>query len=182
MSMIGNTLLNEIVKQQHVYDPAHILELLDHAIVLDLKQQDRTNTDGMDVCLCRIQLLAGGQTQVVYAGAKRPLFYWANGHEEIQELKGDKHPIGGIFKEGKTFRNQEVLLPKGSMLYLSTDGLADQCNPEKVKFGSLRLRQMLLAGVRQTVYAQGEALQAALDAHQANAAQRDDITMIGIRL
>jgi len=57
MSMIGNTLLNEIVNEKKVYDPAEILEHLQKGVVNSLHQSDEkidSQDDGMDISICAI--------------------------------------------------------------------------------------------------------------------------------
>ena len=56
MSMIGNTLLNEIVKDKHITQPNLILDHLHQSMVAELRQsEDASNvSDGMDIALCTI--------------------------------------------------------------------------------------------------------------------------------
>lgn len=49
MSMMGSTLLNRIVGEMNVYDPAEILKTLDFYIVESLRQYESENQDGMDM-------------------------------------------------------------------------------------------------------------------------------------
>ncbi|GAB4340463.1 MAG: hypothetical protein OHK0038_19970 [Flammeovirgaceae bacterium] len=183
MSMIGNTLLNEIVNLQHIFDPAKILELLNDGIVEALRQEDKSNDDGMDVCLCMIERNATQVAKISYAGAKRMLYYIENGSTELKEIKGDNIMIGGLIKQkNRKFNNQELVLEKGSVLYLSTDGLVDQNNESRKKFGTTRLKQMLEQLSTSSMSEQKQALETALEEHQGNAEQRDDITFIGVRI
>lgn len=183
MSMIGNTLLNDIINQKHIYDPAIVLEMLNDGIIEALRQEDKTNDDGMDVCLCAIERNATNLTKVTYAGAKRSLYYIEDGFEKLQELKGDNVAIGGLIrKKERKFTNQELMLEKGSVLYLTTDGLVDQNNPGRRKFGSIKLRQLLEKNAQLPMEKQKEILEVSLEEHQQGAEQRDDITMIGVRI
>jgi ligand-binding sensor domain-containing protein len=67
-------------------------------------------------------------------------------------------------------------------IYITTDGFADQQNPQNQKFGTRRLREFLRDNAHLNASQQKEALVMALETHQANEEQRDDITVIGIRL
>jgi len=81
MSMIGNRLLNEIVNERKTTDPAEVLDLLDQGVVKALKQETSENSDGMDVCLCRVDRLDDGGSKVFFSGAKRNLVVGrAQGH------------------------------------------------------------------------------------------------------
>ncbi len=135
MSMIGNTLLNEIVYQKHILDPSEILGQLHLGIRRALRQENKGNDDGMDLCLCRIEHDAGFDKKVIFAGAKRPIYIFRQG--EIIEIKGDKKSVGGRQKEEKRiFTNHELLLNNGDMIYLCSDGLADQPNEKNDKLGT----------------------------------------------
>jgi len=135
-------------------------------------------SDGMDVCLCMIEK---SRNKITFAGAKRPLYYIKN--TELIEFKGDKKPIGGRQREGKRiFKNKEFTILKGSMLYLTTDGFADQSNPNGDKFGSKRLKKLLLNIHKYSLDKQEKALIKDLDSFQNGEPQRDDILVMGVRL
>jgi ligand-binding sensor domain-containing protein/serine phosphatase RsbU (regulator of sigma subunit) len=202
MSMIGTTLLNEIVGQKHIYDPATILEELHIGVRFVLKQENNVNDDGIDMAFCLIERKADGEPQVTFVGAKRPLFVIAKVDENpthhiqqmeadlcnpngycLYEIRGDKKSIGGRQKETKrTFTNQPVPCCKGDILYLTSDGFADQQNVKNEKFGTQRLKEMLLDIATKPLKEQGEILSKALAKHQGTAPQRDDISVMGLRV
>jgi ligand-binding sensor domain-containing protein/serine phosphatase RsbU (regulator of sigma subunit) len=184
LSMIGYMMLNEIVKVRHILDPAKILARLHQGFRYILKQEiEETDTyDGMDIGLCRVDLHTG---KVTYAGARRPLIYVKN--SELIEIKGDRKSIGGRQKEKKhSFTNQEIdILDKnqdGIMIYLTTDGFADQQNPHNQKYGTRRLKKFLRDHAYLNPTQQKQALLEELKKYQGNEEQRDDISIIGIRI
>jgi serine phosphatase RsbU (regulator of sigma subunit) len=183
MSMIGNTLLNKIVKENHSQNPSEILEELHIEVKIALHQEKYKNDDGMDVALCMIEGLNQADTQdvkIVYAGAKRPLWYFNN--YELTEIKATKRSIGGQSKY-RPFDNHSFVLPKGSKLYLTTDGFNDQHDVNRKKFGKLRLMEMLTKNAHLPMPAQAAHYQEALAQHmQGEVHQRDDITIIGVEL
>jgi serine phosphatase RsbU (regulator of sigma subunit) len=183
MSMISNTLLNEIVNVQHIYEPAHILEELHKGIIKALRQEDNANDDGMDVCLCAVEKHIDGRSKVTFTGAKRPLYYLPNGSTRLMELRGDNKSIGGMnSRKNKPFTNQELYLDRGSLLYLATDGIADQNNKDRKKFGTTKLKHLIQANVHRPLKIQQEILEKALSDHQEGVEQRDDITLLGIKI
>ncbi|MCS7005924.1 MAG: SpoIIE family protein phosphatase, partial [Cytophagales bacterium] len=93
MSMIGNTLLNKIINENKILDPAHILNALNEGIITSLRQRETGNNDGMDVCLCRIDIVNEEQFELYFAGARRPLYIFKD--DDIIELKGSRSHIGG---------------------------------------------------------------------------------------
>ncbi|MCP4213083.1 MAG: SpoIIE family protein phosphatase, partial [bacterium] len=187
MSMIGNTLLNDIINDKKIADPAMILEHLNNGIRLALKQEtDRSDThDGMDVCLCVIDV-ATSEKQLAFTGARRSLFIVrkGSGKPEFQEIKGTRQSIGGRQKSGKKkeFARCDLQLESGDIFYLTTDGFIDQQDDHEVRFGSKRLREFLLKISQKSVAEQKESLLVELGAHQGAEEQRDDITIIGVRM
>jgi serine phosphatase RsbU (regulator of sigma subunit) len=184
LSMIGGMMLNEVIHARHILDPAKILARLHQGFRYTLKQEiEETDTyDGMDIGLCQVDLHTG---KITYAGAHHSLYYVKGSN--FTEIKGDRKSIGGRQKEKKhTFTNHEIdILDKnqdGIMIYLTSDGFAAQHNPGNRKYGSRQLKQFLQSIAAMPVGQQEEALLKELIKHQANEEQRDDITIIGIRL
>lgn len=184
MSMIGNTLFNEIVNHDGIYQPARVLTLLNERTQIALKQNAKnsegSNQDGMDVCLCLLERTTHTQTKVTFSGAKRPLYVYKG--SEFMELKGDRKCIGGFHKGVVGFSDNEFMLDNGSVLYLTTDGFADQNDPNRRKIGSRRLKKMLSDNAHLLMFRQKLALENVLDGHKQDSDQRDDITIVGIKL
>ena len=95
MSMIGNTLLKEIINEKKVHDPSLILEVLDADLRMALRQDKSRLTDGMELSLCKIEGLMNRSQlfKVTFAGAKSSLFYTKN--HQVEKLKGTRRGIGG---------------------------------------------------------------------------------------
>ena len=70
MSIIGNTLLNEIINLKHILNPAEVLELLDKGVKKAVDKAEGVNTAGMDVSLARIERLNDKEVKILFAGAK----------------------------------------------------------------------------------------------------------------
>ncbi len=182
MSMLGNDILDETVGLG-ITHPPQILETLHQRIFERLDQKSGTNDDGMDVCLCKITYPEdqNEDIKVVFAGAKRPLFY--HDGTEIQEIKGSNKAIGGNYKDrSKTFVGISCQLKKGNTLYLTTDGYIDQNNTNRRKFGTVRFTKMLDQLQGKPMDEQRTIIEIELQKHQGEEEQRDDITVIGIEL
>ena len=182
MSMIGNTLLNEIINSKHVFEPSEILEQLNIAIQNALNQAETTNKDGMDICLCRLKNLPNQTVEVVFAGAKRPLWYYHPEKMGIQVVAGTRKGIGGFFSSDKSFGQEKMEFPIGTVLYLTSDGFEDQNNARGRKFTSKVLKDWLFSQAKRTLVKQCTELKRALNQFQGEEDQRDDITMLGIKL
>ncbi|MFQ3640758.1 MAG: SpoIIE family protein phosphatase, partial [Chloracidobacterium sp.] len=182
LSMVGTTLLNQIIAQNPWQSPGSILEQLHDGVLNSLRQTSRRLDidDGMEICLCRLQ-----GVNVTFAGARRPLYIALqddNRRWRLEEIKGDRRTIGGgRRREGWQYTDHDLEVPLGSMLYLTTDGFADQSNPQSERYGARRLRDKLLELAPMTCLGQRFALEKELSQFQKDEPQRDDMTIFGIR-
>ncbi len=191
MSLVGTTVLDDIITKERVFEPADILEHLNQSVQFILKQNERSdNQDGMDVCLCRFERISAGSEEengdvrITFAGAKRPLYYIDAEEEdiELEQLKGTRKSIGGAQRGDKRFASQNLILGPGSILYFTTDGLVDQHNDKGRKIGSPRFERKLAQIAHLPMAEQGQKIERMLDKYQNTQIQRDDITVIGIKL
>jgi serine phosphatase RsbU (regulator of sigma subunit) len=121
MSMIGNEILNRIIRDQKITAPDLILNELHIGIRNALKQDETNNRDGMDIALVNLN---PSKRTLTFAGAKNPIFYLQN--NELQVIKGDKHPIGGLQKEEeRLFTAHSVDISVPTTFYLCSDGYQD---------------------------------------------------------
>ena len=180
LSVIGNMKLNEILEEKNVSNPAQLLAFLDSGVRTALKQETGENGSnfGMEAAVCMVDL---EKKKIIFAGAGRPLFYIEN--SELIEIKGDRKAVGGRRrKEHRTFTNHEINFHKEIIIYLTTDGFADQDNAGGKRYGSRRVKRLLRANASLGMARQKETLLKALNAHRGGEEQRDDITVIGIKL
>jgi ligand-binding sensor domain-containing protein/serine phosphatase RsbU (regulator of sigma subunit) len=185
MSMIGNSILNELAIEKGIVMPSQILEGLNEHIRTSLKQNrggKDVNSDGMDITLCMFEKRHDGKVLMTFSGAKTTVYYTTQNRGEVFQIKGDKKSIGGHQVEGRIFTDQEKLFTAGDVIYLTTDGYIDQNNPQREKLGSLRFINLLENNTHLSLSVQKEELERALDAHQQESEQRDDITVLGLRV
>jgi len=182
MSIIGNTLLNEIINFKHILDPAEILEQLDKGVASVIDKAEGVNTAGMDVCLIRMEKGEGDQVRVLYAGAKRPLYYVLPEHQEVNILFADRRSIGTQYTKARPFTTKELIVDKGTMFYLTTDGYTDQNNSDRMKLGTPRLKEVIIETASLPLTEQKIIFNNILDDHQQTTEQRDDITLIGVKV
>ena len=179
MSMIGNTLLNEIINEQKITDTKNIAELLDEKIIHSLHQEEGTEKyDGMDISICCIDK---ANKQISFTGARHN-FYMHDGR--LQKIKGDSFSVGGAqHQDKKTFTTKTFPYKEGLTLYFLTDGFCDQSGgPFGKRFSSKQL-ETLLSNVQESNMAkQKDELQQAFENWKGSANQRDDVLVFGIRL
>lgn len=180
MSMVGNTLLNEIINEKRIFEPSDIMNALHLGVEKALRQRETDNSDGMDLCLCRLEA-EENHTILTFSGAKRPLFYVTNG--KFGEIKGDRKSIAG-WRGGdvKQFTQHRLLLKKDDLLYLTTDGYADTPNPRRRSFSKRRLMDLLERIYSKPMEEQKTLLIDTLAEHQGGVEQRDDITVMGLKM
>lgn len=180
MSLIANTLLNQIVNQDGITDTAEILERLDAGIRKSLKQEQKANKDGMDLAICKF-LKSGENVRVCFTGAKRPLFIVRKGAQEVEILKGDLRSIGGDRRRNREFTVQETELKNGDITYLMTDGFVDQSSENKEKFGTKKLLEILPETAKMTLSEQKTLFENMLEKHKGEEEQRDDISVLAFK-
>jgi ligand-binding sensor domain-containing protein/serine phosphatase RsbU (regulator of sigma subunit) len=180
MSMLGISLLSEIVNRHPTQTAAEILNRLREQIKNSLRQvsQDNKSKDGMDIALCAINTVS---LTLQFAGAYNPLYRIRNG--ELTEIKGDRMPIGIHIKEKDTFTNNTIQLEKNDMIYLFSDGFVDQAGgPENRKFLSINFKKLLLEIYTKSMHEQKLELEIAFEKWTGENEQVDDILVMGIRI
>ena len=181
MSLIGNSLLNDITQRLLDPHPDLVLNELHRELQTVLRQKETNNDDGMDICLCMIDL----DTRIVeFAGAMNPLYAVVEG--ELKEFKGTPEELGGREERSPVYERHTLDLsdvPEGaSMLYLTTDGYKDQYNDTRQRFMPKRLRPLLTEIAGKPLEEQPTLLGEAIDAHRGEVMQVDDMLVLGVRL
>ncbi|GAB4408204.1 MAG: hypothetical protein OHK0053_34920 [Microscillaceae bacterium] len=182
MSLIAKNLLDNIVKVARITQPALILEQLQVALKEALRQEEIGNSYGMDLGIMSIEKHTQHQHRVLFAGAKRPLYLICAGAEEVEEIKGDRLSIGSGLQSENKFLQHERYLPAKSLLYLSSDGYADQNDARRKCFGEKRLKDLLYKHQGLPLARQKAQLKQSLAQHSLHTLQRDDVLLMGFRL
>ena len=183
LSMVGLFLMNNITGLNPQISAGALCETLHQEVRKTLKQdRDKSETrDGMDMALCRFMKK---KPVMEFAGAHRPLYQLSQG--EVTVMKGDRKAIGGLKhpkKPEKPFTNMEIPYRKGDKFFFFTDGLTDQLGgPEGLKYGSGRIRQVLLEHAGYTVPQFYEYFRSDFTEWMGEAQQLDDLLLIGIEV
>ncbi len=182
MSMIGMRMLNEIVNEMKIDSPAAILESLNELLREALRQEQTDNNDGMDLAICRLDKGSEGRVEVTFSGAKRPLYVGRRSKQDLEIYNPDRKSIGGYqpTKRYIEFTNQKVVLDPGDVIYLFSDGIVDQNDPHRKKFGRARLENILKSCIDKDAEGQRVLIEQKLDQFIQNEQQRDDITFSGL--
>ncbi len=200
MSMVCNDILNQLVIEQGLRSPAEILnETRKRVISIFSRSGEEPRPDGMDCALC---LWDKRSNTLTFAGASRPLYLCRSegadlslfnnrakvkeGIEEVIIIHGDKMAVGyeaHVSLEKDLFSEITFQVYPGDMLYLCSDGYADQIGGERGKrLGIKRFVKLLHHCYKLPPSEQKKVFQSVLLKWRGDYYQIDDILLMGIRI
>ncbi|MCK4748306.1 MAG: PAS domain S-box protein, partial [Bacteroidales bacterium] len=183
LSFVGLFLMNNITGLNPGISAGELSESLHLEVRKTLKQdRDKPETrDGMDMAMCRF---LKKKPVMEFSGAHRPLYVLSEG--EITVYKGDRKAIGGLKhpkKPEQPFTNHEISYRPGDKFFFFTDGLTDQMGgPDGLKYGSGRVRQVLLENAAYTIPQFHDFFQTDFTGWMGRERQLDDLLLIGIEV
>lgn len=179
LSMLGITMLNEIINDKDIHSPAQILEILrtKFKTTLNTEMERNINSDGMHITLCIINKVS---KKLYYSGAFQSLYL-------IRDSKATRyngtHSIIGNYMHEKAFTNTEIELKTNDRLYLFTDGFTDQISGNgEGRFMHKKLLHLLLSYNGQPLIEQQQVLLAEFENWRAGFEQIDDVLIMGIKI
>jgi len=180
MSLIGNTLLNEIVNEKEITSASLILKHL-HLQVLKVLHQNTENSqnDGMEMSLCVIDK---SKNEIEFAGAMNPIYIVKD--NTVSVVKPDVKGIGGDINQNKeaSFTSQFIPIQKDMSVYMFTDGYMDQFGgSENKKFNISNFKKMLLEIQTMDMEQQKLKVKDTIAKWQGKHKQIDDMLVIGIK-
>jgi serine phosphatase RsbU (regulator of sigma subunit) len=180
MSMLGISFLEEIVRNRGITESGTILDELRNEIKKALHQKGNIDEarDGMDICLCMIDQ---EKKIIQYSGAFNNLYLIRNG--ELLEFPADRMPIG-IFDFGdKNFTTHTIPTESHDIIYMYSDGYADQFGgPDSKKYKYKSFKALLLKIHKLPLKKQKETLEKEFLTWKGSRTQIDDVTVIGVRI
>lgn len=180
MSMLGISFLEEIVSKQGITSPGKILDQLSMEIRKALRQKGEftDSKDGMDISLCLIDKRSG---VVTYSGANNNLYLISEG--QLKEYRADRMPAGYSETPEKKFSEFEIKIARGDIIYMFSDGYADQFGgPNNKKYKYSVLKETLLGIYLQSLIAQKKHLEKEFISWKGDNDQVDDVLLIGYRI
>jgi len=180
MSLLGLEFFRQITAGREDLDPATILnEMNKHFDIVFGDTEELALKDGIDLALCAYD---HSKQVLEYAGAFNPVYIVRD--QEIMEIKGDRIIVGADYgMQRGTFKNRTLEIRKDDMLYMFTDGYADQFGgPEGKKFKYRRFRHLLMSIHQLPMEQQKDKLYENMKEWMGNQHEQiDDQTVIGIR-
>ncbi|MGZ4044170.1 MAG: tetratricopeptide repeat protein [Bacteroidia bacterium] len=179
VSVVCSNALNASVKEFGLTTPGQILDKTRELVLETFEKSDKDVKDGMDISLVSIKHSDNSYT-VNWSGANNPFWYFSG--QSFNEIKPDKQPVGKV-DNPKPFTTHSIQLNKGDMLYLFTDGYADQFGgPKGKKFKYKALGDLLTANNSFSVREQESKLTSEFENWKGKLEQVDDVCLIGIKL
>jgi serine phosphatase RsbU (regulator of sigma subunit) len=179
MSLIGCSLLDQIVHGKEIHQPDLILTELHNSLRILLRPEETDNNDGMDISIC---LFDNNDNKMLFASATQSLYYLQN--NEILTIKGDKKMLGGILQEAiLTFTLHTIDFKENMIVYLATDGYADQFGgDENKRFSTKSFRNLLEKISNKPMNEQVADLETTFENWlNVKYKQMDDITVVGVK-
>lgn len=179
MSLVGYNAINQIVKS---FDrPSDILTGVNRLASETLQSRDAGEVkvqDGMDMAFCTID---PATLELQYSGAYNPAYIIRNG--ELLELKPDKIAIGGYREDQTRFSDVSFKLQANDIIYMFSDGYADQFGgPNGKKFMRKKFKKLLIEISPLPLHAQRKELYKRFVNWQGREAQVDDICIFGVKI
>jgi ligand-binding sensor domain-containing protein/serine phosphatase RsbU (regulator of sigma subunit) len=180
MSLLGITLISEIVNVIGIVESDEIVTTLRDMVVDSLQQKRKaiTTSDGMDIAVC---VLDKKNKTIQFTGGMNDLIYIHKGKLEV--IEADHLSVSVLYSDFGKFTKKEIHFEKGDLVYLASDGFQDQFGGKRDKKFLRQRFHTLLAEIHQMPMAlQKEELEKRLQEWMGSTVQTDDITVMGIRL
>ena len=179
MSVLGISILNNIVKERKISKVNLILESL-RAQIIDALISSELNIvrDGIDIAVIAIDKL---NNKVSYVGANSPIIHFHN--EQLNFKKGMKQSLGGADENHKEYVVEEFDYQIGDMIYMFTDGYQNQFGGDQdKKFLGKRLRNLLSRIHNLPIEEQEQLTKHTIEDWMKTSKQTDDILVLGLKL
>lgn len=181
ISIVNYNLLNKAVLEKDLDQPHDILNYVNQQLILSLHQtyEESSVKDGMDISLCVINKRT---LELQFAGANNPIYIIKD--KNLLQFNGNKFPVGAFIEEKvQLFTSQSIQLQKNDLIYLFSDGYADQFGgPKGKKYKYQQLKDTFLEIQDLAMNEQQIHLAQNLKSWKGSLEQVDDVLVIGIRI
>jgi len=179
VSVVCNNALNRSVREFGLTEPAAILDKTLELVIEQFETSDDEVKDGMDIALCALNTTTRA---LQFAGAQNPLWIKRATSSELEEIKGDKQPIGK-YSDPKPFTNHTLQLEAGDAFYIFSDGYADQFGgPKGKKLKYKPFKELLLSINDKPMEERKQIIDQHFETWKGDLEQVDDVCVIGVRV
>jgi serine phosphatase RsbU (regulator of sigma subunit) len=177
LSVVCSNLISKVVKELNIIKPALILDKVSELLEERFSESDEDIKDGMDISIC---VLNTDTLELQYAGANNPIYIIKQ--SLINEIKPDKQPIGK-YDHRKPFSNHIIMMERGDLIYLFTDGFADQFGGEKgKKYKYSNFRELLIKTSDLDIHQQKQTIANTFNDWKKGYEQIDDVCIMGVKI
>jgi serine phosphatase RsbU (regulator of sigma subunit)/Tfp pilus assembly protein PilF len=175
MSLLNIGFLTEAINEKNIQEPHLVLEHVRQRLIDNIsKEGQKDGFDGVLICIDK------KNNKITYSAANNAPLLVSN--TTVTELKADPMPVG-LGERKEQFSCHEIQYTKNDMLYLYTDGYADQFGgPRGKKLMYKRLFEKLLQVSSLSSKEQYNHLKNGFEEWRGELEQVDDVCVIGIRL
>ncbi len=180
MSILGISLLNDIVTKRNISTPARILDETRNQLIDALHQTDQEdeNKDGMDITI--IKLNKQDKTYE-FAAANQKAYKIDRNSKEIKELIGDNMPVSMHDTVSKNFTGQSGIYTENDTFYLFSDGFPDQFGGKNdKKYLHKRFRQLITENAHLSMAQQLDKVAEEFYQWKGPRDQVDDVLVVGL--
>jgi serine phosphatase RsbU (regulator of sigma subunit) len=179
MSMIGHDLLSKSIDFDNMEHPSEVLNIMSKGLEKTFNREKNIGSvirDTMDIGLCVVDK---EKRMIEFSGALFSLYIIRD--NRLIDLRGDRHTLG-MLPPGASYTNNVIDLKEDDMLYLFSDGYADQFGgPENKKYMYRRFRYLLTTIHRFPVEDQKAILEENIKTWMGINQQVDDILVMGFK-
>lgn len=177
VSMVCSNALNRSVKEFGISEPGKILDKVRELVTETFERSENEVKDGMDISLCSLN---NKTLELKWSGANNPL--WIVRNKTLIDIKPTKQSIGKVDLP-LSYSTETIQLQRGDVIYIFTDGYADQFGGSKgKKFKYAKLQELFLSIAHAPVKEQWQALEDHLNDWKGKLEQVDDILIIGVKI
>ena len=184
MSLLNIGFLNEAINEKGITLPSEIFDYVRQKLTDTIsKEGQKDGFDGILLCVDK------SNNNITYAAANNaPILINQNmgastgsaPTQQLIELDADRMPVG-VGERKENFKLYTIKANSGDMLYLYTDGYADQFGgPKGKKFKYKQLNELLLANHHLPMKEQHEILKTTFSNWKGELEQVDDVCVIGV--
>jgi serine phosphatase RsbU (regulator of sigma subunit) len=179
MTILANSLLNQIILEYKEISPSIILEKLNDLLIKTFTNNgNERSLGGLDISIIRYCL---EERELLISGAKRPVFIGSD--DGLIELKTNKVSLGSEKNIGYKFDEQTRKMKKGDSIFMFTDGYPDQLGGENYKkYSSSKLNQLLSENYKKDMGTIRQQIKLENNQWKGINEQTDDILFIGLRV
>lgn len=207
MSILAINAINDAAINKRHREPHHIIQSTNNYVYLTMKYHLNNNDsnlskDGMDMVICNLNRQ---QNTLKYAGANRSLILIREAVKECDleiglkkkeykvteynkyllfEIKPSKNTVGTLSKElSHTFIGKKITVKPNDMIYLTSDGYADQFGgPNNKKFMTKQLKKLFILIHDLDSSKQKEIIKQRFQNWKRDNEQIDDVSILGVRV